>query len=108
MRPAPGRQDFCRAGGRDCSVEHFSGYGMARQGEADARFDGEAEPARYEELVQIGGNYWSSGLRWTVEFRWLLLKFGVTQAALRRIPVVEPVDKRVNAVIIGVPEQPQR
>jgi SNF2-related domain/Helicase conserved C-terminal domain len=51
---------------------NFTGYGLARQLEANARFEKADDPARYGELAGIAENLWSSGLTWDEEFRRLL------------------------------------
>lgn len=45
---------------------------MARQLEANARFEKADEPTRYGELVTVADNYWLRGLPWQDDFRELL------------------------------------
>ena len=52
---------------------NYTDYGLARQLEANARFEKAAEPTRYGELATIAGNLWSHGQPWEDEFRRLLL-----------------------------------
>lgn len=51
---------------------NYTDYGMARQLEANARFERLADPARFSELKTIGENLWSHGRPWEDEFRRLL------------------------------------
>jgi hypothetical protein len=51
---------------------NYTDFGLARQLEANARFDKAADPERYRELATVAGNYWSSGVSWEDEFRRLL------------------------------------
>ena len=52
---------------------NYTDFGMAHQLEANARFDAQAEPARFHELTAIANNLWSKGIPWDSEFRRLLL-----------------------------------
>ncbi|MGY1671408.1 SNF2-related protein [Geodermatophilus sp. SYSU D00710] len=51
---------------------NFTDYGMARQIEANARFEKDGESSRYGELAQIAENLWAKGSAWDDEFRRLL------------------------------------
>jgi hypothetical protein len=52
---------------------NYTDYGLARQLEANARFERSGEPERYHELVMVAENLWSCGFPWEDEFRQLLL-----------------------------------
>jgi hypothetical protein len=53
---------------------NYTDYGLARQLEANARFERSAEPERYGELVMVAENFWSRAFPWEREFRLLLLE----------------------------------
>ncbi len=66
---------------------NYTDYGMARQLEANARFEQATEPARFRELQTVAGNLWDRGLPWEEEFGRLLrdlLKVVSWQEALAR------------------------
>lgn len=51
---------------------NFTDAGLAKQWEANARFERSTEPRRYAELAQIGENLWALGEDWDTELRALL------------------------------------
>ena len=51
---------------------NYTDYGLARQFEANARFDRSGDRERYEELVKVADNFWSQATGWEEEFRRLL------------------------------------
>ena len=66
---------------------NFTGAGLGKQVEANARFDRHREPARYRETSLMAENTWEVGVDWNEEFRALLndlLLFVPWQAALAR------------------------
>ena len=66
---------------------NFTRSGLARQIEANARFDADTEGARYRQIVQVAENYWGVGEDWTAQFRELLrdlLRFVEWREALAR------------------------
>lgn len=52
---------------------NYTENGMARQLEANARFEKTSEKERYTELATVADNFWSQGMPWGEEFRQLLL-----------------------------------
>lgn len=52
---------------------NYTDNGMARQLEANARFQKATEKERYTELATVAENLWSQGMPWDDEFRQLLL-----------------------------------
>jgi hypothetical protein len=52
---------------------NYTDFGMARQLEANARFEAVTEPERFRALTTIANNLWSKGMAWDDAFRRLLL-----------------------------------
>lgn len=66
---------------------NFTGYGLAQQLEANARFELPVERKRYSELAEIANNFWVAGESWNDEMLELLrdlLKVVTWQEALAR------------------------
>lgn len=66
---------------------NFTNYGLATQIEGNARFTRADDRMRYQELAQVGENYWAVAQPWNTEFRALLenlLKVVTWQEALAR------------------------
>lgn len=57
---------------------NYTDYGLARQLEANARFERSAEPERYDELVMVAENYWSRASLWD--------RFRLTASRCVRLP----------------------
>ena len=52
---------------------NFTASGLRFQIEANARFDHDLEPERYDELALVAENLWSAGEDWNAQFRALLM-----------------------------------
>ena len=66
---------------------NFTDYGLARQLEANARFESDGEPGRYDHVALVAENLWSCARPWDEEFRRLLenlLRIVTWQEALAR------------------------
>lgn len=63
---------YVGAGAATVGSSNFSDAGLAKQWEANARFEQATEPRRYAELAQIGENLWALGETWDAELRDLL------------------------------------
>ncbi len=77
VRVMPGPQGLhakIYLGGAAATVgsSNYTDNGLARQIEANARFESASEPTRYNQLAQVAENLWGKGTPWDNEFRRLL------------------------------------